>query len=203
MKHKPIPWAILLTGVLYYGLLVYWQSDELQMASGSDPYNAAVFGLLFSVVYLAYCMICFQRDLPSSFKEMPFVGRFGKLTGWLAFASIAVYYVRPAAWGGYDEGVGFFLVGIILLGFGAAAILTCFMWEGDDSSRNGLADCCSDFLSLGHAETDISIAVSDASHYVETDTTTTVSHALYHVHGDDFIFEVRYKCVNDLNFTDR
>ena len=135
MKHKPIPWAILLTGVLYYGLLVYWQSDELQMASGSDQYNAAVFGLLFSVVYLAYCMICFQRDLPSSFKEMPFVGRFGKLTGWLAFASIAVYYVRPAAWGGYDEGVGFFLVGIILLGFGAAAILTCFMWEGDDSSR--------------------------------------------------------------------
>ena len=115
MKHKPIPWAILLTGVLYYGLLVYWQSDELQMASGSDPYNAAVFGLLFSVVYLAYCMICFQRDLPSSFKDMPFVGRFGKLTGWLAFASIAVYYVRPAAWGGYDEGVGFFLVGIILL----------------------------------------------------------------------------------------
>ncbi|MDA8638260.1 preprotein translocase subunit SecY [Candidatus Poseidonia alphae] len=135
MKHKPIPWAILLTGVLYYGLLVYWQSDELQMASGSDPYNAAVFGLLFSVVYLAYCMLCFQRDLPSSFKEMPFIGRFGKLTGWLTFAAIAVYYVRPDAWGGYDEGVGFFLVGIILLGFGAAAILTCFMWEGDDSSR--------------------------------------------------------------------
>ena len=95
MKHKPIPWAILLTGVLYYGLLVYWQSDELQMASGSDPYNAAVFGLLFSVVYLAYCMLCFQRDLPSSFKEMPFIGRFGKLTGWLTFAAIAVYYVRP------------------------------------------------------------------------------------------------------------
>ena len=29
MRHKPIPWAIALTGVLYFGLLIYWQSDEL------------------------------------------------------------------------------------------------------------------------------------------------------------------------------
>lgn len=29
MKHKPIPWAIVLTGVLYWGLLVYWASDDL------------------------------------------------------------------------------------------------------------------------------------------------------------------------------
>ena len=29
MKHKPIPWAVALTGVLYWGLLVYWSSDDL------------------------------------------------------------------------------------------------------------------------------------------------------------------------------
>ena len=58
MKHKPIPWAIALTGVLYYALLIYWQSDEL---SGSgQARDAAVFGLVFSVAYVAYCMLCFQ-----------------------------------------------------------------------------------------------------------------------------------------------
>ena len=61
MKHKPIPWAIALTGVLYYALLIYWQSDEL---SGSgQARDAAVFGLVFSVAYVAYCMLCFQLSL--------------------------------------------------------------------------------------------------------------------------------------------
>ncbi|MEK9695416.1 MAG: hypothetical protein VW270_06595, partial [Candidatus Poseidoniales archaeon] len=101
-KHKKIGWAVALTGALYYGLLIYWQSDELA---------------------------------GSGLKEMPIIGRYGKLLGWLTFATIAVWYVRPSAWGGYDEGVGFFLVGILLLGFGAAAILTSFMWEGEASSR--------------------------------------------------------------------
>ena len=49
-----------------------------------------------------------------------------------------MYVLKPGCegvWGGYADGVGFFLVGIILLGFGAAAVLTCFMWSGDKSSR--------------------------------------------------------------------
>jgi len=132
-KHKKIGWAVALTGALYYGLLIYWQSDEL--AGSGRPYEAAVFGLIFSAVYLAYLLLCFQRDLPDGLKEMPVIGRFGKLLGWLIFAAIAVWYVRPSAWGGYDDGVGFFLVGILLLGFGTAAILTSFMWEGEASSR--------------------------------------------------------------------
>jgi len=132
-KHNKIGWAVALTGALYYGLLIYWQSDEL--AGSGRPYEAAVFGLIFSAFYLAYLLLCFQKDLPSGLKEMPVIGRYGKLLGWLTFATIAVWYVRPSAWGGYDEGVGFFLVGILLLGFGAAAILTSFMWEGEASSR--------------------------------------------------------------------
>jgi preprotein translocase subunit SecY len=133
MKHKPIPWAIALTGALYFGLLIYWQSDELN--GTSEQMAAAQFGLVLSVIYVAYLMWCFQRDLPKGLQDAPVIGRYGKLIGWLALTSIAVWYVRPSAWGGYDEGVGFFLVGIVLLGFAAAAILTCFMWSGDKSSR--------------------------------------------------------------------
>ena len=134
MKHKPIPWAIALTGVLYFGLLIYWQSDELSSEIDAVR-NAAQFGLVMSVVYVAYLMWCFNRDLPEGLKDAPVIGRYGKLLGWLAIAGIAVWYVRPAKWGGYEDGVGFFLVGILLLGFGAAAALTCFMWSGDKSSR--------------------------------------------------------------------
>tara|TARA_Y100000589_G_scaffold152920_1_gene145654 strand:+ start:14897 stop:16831 length:1935 start_codon:yes stop_codon:yes gene_type:complete len=134
MRHKPIPWAIALTGVLYFGLLIYWQSDELS-SEIAEQRTAAQFGLVLSVIYVAYLMWCFNRDLPEGLKDAPVVGRYGKLLGWLAIAGIAVWYVRPAAWGGYEDGVGFYLVGILLLGFGAAAALTCFMWSGDKSSR--------------------------------------------------------------------
>mgnify|MGYP001233933082 FL=1 len=134
MRHKPIPWAIALTGVLYFGLLIYWQSDELSSEIAAQR-NAAQFGLVLSVIYVAYLMWCFNRELPEGLKDAPVVGRYGKLMGWLAIAGIAVWYVRPAKWGGYEDGVGFYLVGILLLGFGAAAALTCFMWSGDKSSR--------------------------------------------------------------------
>lgn len=134
MRHKPIPWAIALTGVLYFGLLIYWQSDELS-SEIAEQRTAAQFGLVLSVIYVAYLMWCFNRDLPEGLKDAPVIGRYGKLMGWLAIAGIAVFYVRPSKWGGYEDGVGFFLVGILLLGFGAAAALTCFMWSGDKSSR--------------------------------------------------------------------
>ena len=134
MRHKPIPWAIALTGVLYFGLLIYWQSDELSSEIAAQR-TAAQFGLVLSVIYVAYLMWCFNRDLPEGLKDAPVIGRYGKLLGWLAIAGIAVWYVRPSKWGGYEDGVGFYLVGILLLGFGAAAALTCFMWSGDKSSR--------------------------------------------------------------------
>ena len=134
MRHKPIPWAIALTGVLYFGLLIYWQSDELSSEIAAQR-SAAQFGLVLSVIYVAYLLWCFQRDLPDGLKDAPVIGRYGKLLGWLAICGTAVWYVRPAKWGGYEDGVGFFLVGILLLGFGAAAALTCFMWSGDKSSR--------------------------------------------------------------------
>ena len=135
MKHKPMPLAVALSGLLYWGLLVYWVRDDLQAGFDTAGGEAAIFGIVFSIVYVGYSMACLMIDMPEGLKTMPVVGRYGKLLGWLAMLGLAAWYVRPSAWGGYDEGVGFFLVGICLLGFGAASIITCFMWGGDDSSR--------------------------------------------------------------------
>ena len=46
MGKKSIPWAVGLTGLLYFGMLGYWQYDELMMASGvSELQNqGAIFG---------------------------------------------------------------------------------------------------------------------------------------------------------------
>ena len=88
MRHKPIPWAIALTGVLYFGLLIYWQSDELSSEIAAQR-NAAQFGLVLSVIYVAYLMWCFNRDLPEGLKDAPVIGRYGKLLGWLAIAGVA------------------------------------------------------------------------------------------------------------------
>ena len=135
MKHKPMPIAVAITGLLYWGLLVYWTRDDLQAGFDTAGGEAAIFGLIFSIVYVAYVMACLMIDMPEGLKTMPVVGRYGKLLAWLALLGLAAWYVRPSAWGGYEEGVGFFLVGICLLGFGAASILVCFLWGGDDSSR--------------------------------------------------------------------
>jgi hypothetical protein len=135
MKHKPIPLAVALSGLMYWGLLVYWVYDDLKAGMDTEAGAAAVYGIVFSLVYVAYLMACFMNDLPEGIKSMPVIGRYGKLIGWLALIFFAAWYVRPSDWGGYDQGVGFYLVGICLLGFGAAAIITCFLWGGDDSSR--------------------------------------------------------------------
>ena len=138
MGKKSIPWAVGLTGLLYFGMLGYWQYDELMMASGvSELQNqGAIFGFGYGVVYVAFLLLCFTKDLPDNLKEVPIIGRYGKMLTWLAFTFGAAWYCRPNSWGGsHEELVGYLLVGVILLGFGAAATLTCFMYSGDKSSR--------------------------------------------------------------------
>ncbi len=131
MGKQSVPWAVALSGILYFGMLAYWEYDDLM--AGVDN---AVFGFVFGLIYVAYIMWCFNRDMPESIKEVPFIGRYGKMLGWLTFVGVAVWYCRPNAWGGANqEMVGYLLVGVILLGFGAAAALTCFMYSGDKSSR--------------------------------------------------------------------
>ena len=146
MGKQSIPWAVGLTGLLYFGMLGYWQYDAFEAALfGSGPVSAsmqntidgAIFGFFFGVIYVAFMVWCFTRDLPEGLKEVPIIGRYGKMLTWLAFLGTAVWYCRPNAWydGTHQDLVGYLLVGVILLGFGAAAALTCFMYSGEKSSR--------------------------------------------------------------------
>jgi len=127
-------------------MLGYWQYDAFEAALfGSGPVSAsmqntidgAIFGFFFGVIYVAFMVWCFTRDLPEGLKEVPIIGRYGKMLTWLAFLGTAVWYCRPNAWydGTHQDLVGYLLVGVILLGFGAAAALTCFMYSGEKSSR--------------------------------------------------------------------
>ena len=52
MKHKPMPLAVAVTGLLYWGLLVYWVSDDLEAGMDTVAGEAAVFGLVFSLIML-------------------------------------------------------------------------------------------------------------------------------------------------------
>jgi len=146
MGKQSIPWAVGLTGLLYFGMLGYWQYDAFEAALfGSGPVSAsmqntidgAIFGFFFGVIYVAFMIWCFTRDLPEGLKEVPIIGRYGKMLTWLTFLGIAVWYCRPNAWydGTHQDLVGYLLVGVILLGFGAAAALTCFMYSGEKNSR--------------------------------------------------------------------
>ena len=143
MGKQSIPWAVGLTGLLYFGMLGYWQYDAFETAlfgSGNATQNAidgAIFGFTFGVIYVAFMIWCFTRDLPEGLKEVPVIGRYGKMLAWLAFLGTAVWYCRPNAWydGTHQDLVVYLLVGVILLGFGAAAALTCFMYSGEKSSR--------------------------------------------------------------------
>ena len=95
MSKQPVPWAIALVSILYFGMLVYWQSEALFGDTTLYDTDAAVFGLGLSVAYVAYLMFGFLKDLPPALKDLPVIGKFGKLLGWLAFVGVAVWYVRP------------------------------------------------------------------------------------------------------------
>jgi len=136
MSRRPIPWAIGLIATLYFAMLLYWQSEAFFGDASDNQKELAYFGFGFAIVYMAFCMWCFMRDLPEPLKEAPIIGRYGKLLVWLGFLFWAAWFVRPNAWGGvHEDGVGYLLVGVILLGFGAAAALTCLLYTGDGSSR--------------------------------------------------------------------
>ncbi len=133
MSKRSVPWAVALVGLLYFGTLVYWQSDALFGDVTMYDNDAAVFGVGLSVVYVAFMMLAFMKEMPASLKEVPIIGKYGKLITWLIFVGTAAWYARPS--GDHAESVGFLMVGVLLLGFAAAAALTCFIYSGEKSSR--------------------------------------------------------------------
>ena len=64
MKHKPVPIGVVLTGVIYFGLLFYWQWDELSGEGAAR--DAAIFGIVLAVAHVAYVMAALIRPDPRS-----------------------------------------------------------------------------------------------------------------------------------------
>ena len=114
--------------VIYWGGLIYWRSDEL---FGSDPSAQAEAGwlLVASVPYAFFILWGLMFDLPESMKENSFL-KYTKAYIWLAYVLGLVYFSFENS-----ENVGFLLVGIMILGAGSAASITCLIYTGEESSR--------------------------------------------------------------------
>ncbi|MDP6856870.1 MAG: preprotein translocase subunit SecY [Candidatus Thalassarchaeaceae archaeon] len=114
--------------VIYWGGLIYWRSDEL---FGSDTAAQAEAGwlLVASVPYAFFILWGLMFDLPESIKEHSFL-KYTKLYIWLVYVIGLVYFSLQNS-----ENVGFLLVGIMILGAGSAASITCLIYTGEESSR--------------------------------------------------------------------
>lgn len=132
VNRRRVTWAIGLIAAMYYGTLFYWQKENLLDDSVDQLLrDRAILGIVLSILYVGYLMWCFMTDLPEKIKEIPIVGKYLKLGVWLGFVGFATYY----SWFVDKEAVGFLFVGVLLMGFGAAAALTCLFYTGTESSR--------------------------------------------------------------------
>tara|TARA_B100000575_G_scaffold60516_2_gene45968 strand:+ start:9237 stop:11156 length:1920 start_codon:yes stop_codon:yes gene_type:complete len=126
-RRVSYPWLLIIAG-LYWGGLFYWLQDDLLNATG-EVQTRALQMYVVSFVYVGYVVWGTITDLPDSIKEMPF-GKAAKPTIWLLFV------LSLAWWGWVDPAtVGFLLVGVALLGFGAGLGISVSLYTGSESSR--------------------------------------------------------------------
>ena len=126
-RRVSYPWLLIIAG-LYWGGLFYWLQDDLLNATG-EVQTRALQMYVVSFVYVGYVVWGTITDLPESIKEMPF-GKATKPTIWLLFV------LSLAWWGWVDPAtVGFLLVGVALLGFGAGLGISVSLYTGSESSR--------------------------------------------------------------------
>ena len=75
MGKQSIPWAVGLTGLLYFGMLGYWQYDAFETAlfgSGNASQNAidgAIFGFGFGVAYVAFMIGVLPKNYQKDSKK--------------------------------------------------------------------------------------------------------------------------------------
>tara|TARA_B100000902_G_scaffold75097_1_gene79971 strand:+ start:1680 stop:3611 length:1932 start_codon:yes stop_codon:yes gene_type:complete len=114
--------------LIYWGGLIYWRSDAL---FGSDTAAQAEAGwlLMASVPYAFFIIWGLRFDLPDQMKENSFL-KYTKMYIWLAYVIGLVYFSFENS-----ENVGYLLVGIMILGAGTAASITCLIYTGEESSR--------------------------------------------------------------------
>tara|TARA_Y100001970_G_scaffold133778_1_gene164857 strand:- start:96 stop:2018 length:1923 start_codon:yes stop_codon:yes gene_type:complete len=115
--------------IVYWGALFYWLRGDL-LDGAEDEQMRALRMLLVSFPYVGFVIWGTMSDLPENISEMPYIGRAFKPLTWLIFVSLLAY------WGWRDpEAVGFLLVGVALLGFGAGLAISCLLYSGSESSR--------------------------------------------------------------------
>ena len=67
MGKQSIPWAVGLTGLLYFGMLGYWEYEAFETALGfggnvsQNAQDGAIFGFGLGVAYVAYMILCFTK----------------------------------------------------------------------------------------------------------------------------------------------
>jgi preprotein translocase subunit SecY len=126
-RRVSYPWLLIIAG-LYWGGLFYWLQDDLLNATG-DVQTRALQMYVISFIYVGFVVWGTITDLPDSIKEMPF-GKATKPSIWLLFV------LSLAWWGWVDPAtVGFLLVGVALLGFGAGLGISVSLYTGSESSR--------------------------------------------------------------------
>ena len=120
-------WFVIIAG-LYWGGLFYWLKGDLLEATG-DVQSRALMMFIISFVYVGFVVWGTISDLPSFLKDMPY-GKATKPTIWVLF-------VASLAWWGWVDHytVGFLLVGVALLGFGAGWGISVSLYTGSESSR--------------------------------------------------------------------
>jgi len=114
---------------IYWGALFYWLRDDL-LDGSADEQSRALKMFLISFLYIGYVMWAMMRDLPENIREIPFLGKSLKGLIWLIFVLSLAYWgwIDPAA-------VGYLLVGVALLGLGAAGAMSILLYSGSESSR--------------------------------------------------------------------
>ena len=128
---KPIPWAVALVAIMYWGALIWWQYDSLFGSSTEQMNSNATWALVFSVVYVAMLLLFFMRDTPENISSIPVIGKSIKFYCWLIFS------FGLTAWCIWidTEAVAVMFVGVLLMGLIAAMALCCLMYRGEKSSR--------------------------------------------------------------------
>ena len=126
-RSKPIGFAIM--AIIYWGALFYWLRDDL-LDGSVDEQSRALKMFLISFPYVGFVMWSTMRDLPENIREIPFLGKSLKGLIWLVFVLSLAYWgwIDPAA-------VGYLLVGVALLGLGAAGAMSILLYSGSESSR--------------------------------------------------------------------
>jgi len=122
VERRPNAIGLAIVATVYWGALFYWLRGDL-LDGAADEQTRALKMFLVSFPYVGYIMWTSMTDLPENIREIPYIGRALKPVLWLLFV------IALASWGWVDEAaVGFLLVGVALLGLGAALALTCLLY---------------------------------------------------------------------------